>query len=148
MKKILVFIVLIVVLLILIIGWFGWKGYKIKEEGATITTHKAEYLQGENPKIKITNDSREEICFSSCYPYYLEINEGGFESYQYGNCSEVDVVETCIKPSQIKTFEILLERSKTEKGLHRIAIPACIGCALYEEFRQDKWFYSNDFFIK
>lgn len=148
MRKILTLIILIVTLLILVVGLLAWKGYKLKKEGATITTYKMEYLQGENPKVKIENNSKERICSSSCYPYYLENNNGGFKSYKYGSCPKDNVVETCIEPGQIKAFELLLDKTKTEKGIHRIAVPACIGCAIQDNFRQDKFFYSNEFTIK
>lgn len=148
MRKVLILIILIVILIVLIIGGLTWKGYKIKKEETTITTYKTEYLEGENPRVKIENNLREKICFSSCYPYYLESNNGGFKSYKYGNCSRDNVVETCIEPGQIKTFELILDKTKTEKGIHRIAVPACIGCALQDNFREDKFFYSNEFIIK
>ena len=148
MKKLLILIILIVILIILIVGFLVWKSYKIEKEEATIITHKTEYLGGENPRVKIENNSREKICFSSCYPYYLESNNGGFKSYKYGNCQKDNLAETCIEPNQIKVFELVLDKVGIKKGAHRIAVQACIGCALQDNFRQDKFFYSNEFIIK
>ncbi|OGZ17866.1 MAG: hypothetical protein A2Z78_01440 [Candidatus Nealsonbacteria bacterium RBG_13_36_15] len=148
MKKILFLIILIVILFILIIGFLVWKSYKVKKEEMNVTTYQTEYLEGENPKIRVENNSKERICFSSCYPYYLESNNGGFKSYKYGNCSEDDIAEICIEPGQAKAFELILDKIKTEKGVHRIAVPACINCALQKNFKEDKFFYSNEFIIK
>ena len=150
MKRILIAIILILIL-ILLIAVLAWMGYSFKKEATSVITYKTEYSEGENPKIKIMNDSEEKICFSSCYPYYLERSNGAkdeFKSYQYGNCQESDVVKICLEPNEVKAFEILLDDITPEKGLHRIAIPTCIGCALQEKFRQDQWFYSNEFVIK
>lgn len=148
MKKSLILIVLIVLLIILLVGWLSWRGYQLKKEGTTITTYKKEYSIEENPKIKIENNLPKNICFSSCYPYYLERNNGGFKSYRYGSCPEADITEICINPGKIKAFELILDKMRLEKGLHRVAIPACIGCTLLENFRKDKWFYSNEFIVK
>lgn len=148
MKKLLIPIILIVILIIVIIGVLAWTGYKINKEEAIVTTSKAEYLEGENPKVKIENNSKKRICFSSCHPYYLESNDGGFKSYGYGNCPKDDIIETCVESSQVKTFELVLDKAKTKKGVHRIAVPACLGCALQDSFRQDKFFYSNEFIFK
>ena len=148
MRKVLIVIILIAISVILIVGLLAWRGYKIKKEEATITTYKTEYLKGENPKVKITNNLRERICFSSCYPYYLESNNGGFKAYKYGSCPKDNVVETCIKSGQIKAFELILDKVETKKGIYRIAVPACIGCALQENFREDMFFYSNEFIFE
>jgi hypothetical protein len=147
MKKVSILIILVVILLVLIIGWLALRGYQIKK--ATVTTYKTEYSEGENPRIKIENHTGERICFSSCYPYYLEKNNGkGFASYKYDDCQETDIVQTCIEPAQIKAFELLLEDMRLDKGAHRVAVPACVGCVFQEKFRKDEWFYSNEFIIK
>lgn len=129
--------------------FLAWKGYQIsKEKGLSIETYQKEYQKEENPKIKITNNLEKTVCFSSCYPYYLEKDNGYIQSYSYGSCTYPDVTEICMESSEIKAFEILLDKMKLEKGLHRIAISACIGCALQQNFRKDKFFYSNKFIIK
>ena len=149
MKKVVILAVSLIVIAAFSIGWLAWKGYQVKDKGVALLTYKTDYSQGENPKIKIENKSTEKICFSSCYPYYLEKNNGGYKSYQYGNCpQELDQAQDCIEPGQVKAFELLLDEMHTDKGPHRIAIPACVGCVLQEKFRQDKFFYSNEFLIK
>ncbi len=150
MNKLLILIVAIILLVILLFSFLAWKGYQIsKERALSVSTDQKEYQVEENPKVKIKNNSKETVCFSSCYPYYLERNNGSLKSYSYGSCPDPDVAETCIDPRELKTFEILLvDRMKLEKGIHRIAIPACIGCTLQENFRKDKFFYSNEFLIK
>lgn len=145
-KRILIFF-LVTVIMALVAG-FIWFEYQNSKK-AVVKTNKIEYIEGENPKVIIKNKLQDDICFSSCYPYYLERKNGkGYESYKYGNCLNNDVAEKCIDPGQLKAFELLLEGIKFEKGFHRISIPACIGCALEEGFRKDKWFYSNEFLIK
>ena len=149
MNKILILIISVILLIILIFAFLAWKGYQIsKEKALSISTSQNEYQAGENPKIEIKNNLKETVCFSSCYPYYLEGNNGALKPYGYGNCSDPDVAETCIGSGELKTFEIILDRMRVEKGKHRIAIPACIGCTLQENFRKDKSFYSNEFVIK
>ena len=150
MKKIVVLTIFLVFLIIFIIAVFTWKGYLIsKEKELSVLTYEKEYQAGENPKVKITNNSPEKICFSSCYPYYLEKNNGSpLTSYQYGSCPHPDVAEICMEPKEVKSFEILLDNMVIEKGKHRVAIPACIRCVLQENFRKDKFFYSNGFMIK
>jgi len=153
MKKNLIPIILVIIIAILVIGWLGWKWYKSprgqnEQVGLSISTYQKEYNTNENPKIKIENKATEPICFSSCYPYYLEKKDGLIKSYTYGSCPHEDVVENCVNPDQVKAFELILDHMGAEKGLHRIAIPACVGCALNQNFRQDKFFYSNEFVIK
>ena len=42
----------------------------------------------------------------------------------------------------------ILDKMEIEGSTHRVAVPACIGCALKENFRKDKFFYSNKFIIR
>lgn len=67
-KKILIGILVVA---ILAGGFLVWKDYQAQKE-VLISTDKEEYKEGENPKIKIRNNSAEKVCFFSCYPYYLE----------------------------------------------------------------------------
>lgn len=150
MKKFLIFIIAVVLIIILVFVWLFWKGYRNSRKGGelSISTYQAEYSSSDNPKIKIENKSGEPICFSSCYPYYLEKKDGTLQSYQYGDCPRTDVIENCINPEQVKAFELMLDQMEIEKGFHRVAVPACVGCAFQSNFRQDKFFYSNEFIIK
>lgn len=113
-----------------------------------IITDKNEYALGAILRVKVENNSRESICFSSCYPYIFERKDGGWESYRYEDCPKEDLVETCVSPKQIKAFEITISSLLMEKGSHRLAIPTCIGCNFNDMFREDQKLYSNDFIIK
>ena len=109
-------------------------------------TDKEEYQIGGDLKVKIENDSAKSICFSSCYPYYFEKKRIGWKAYPYIECPYSDLAAVCVDPKQVKAFE--LDIPGLEKGDHRLAIPACVGCSLNEAFRKDQWFYSNGFIIK
>lgn len=113
-----------------------------------ISTEKTEYQTGEALRVKIVNDLNKEICFSSCFPYYLEReNEEGWKNYLYNDgCESGDLVERCVNPKEIKAFELVLPTLK--EGTHRLAVPACLGCAIQETFKKDQWFYSNPFIVK
>ncbi|MBZ9571894.1 hypothetical protein KJA15_00945 [Patescibacteria group bacterium] len=140
-KKILV---VLIILIVLIIGWLVWK-YQISGN-VLITTDKTEYEQKETLRVKIKNNFRKNVCFSSCYPYYLERKTEEWKSYLYGDCQKKDLIETCVNPGEVKAFEITL--SPVEAGLHRIAIPICSDCKTGEEFKESRKFYSNEFTIK
>ena len=150
MKKVIFLMISIAIFAsLLLIGWLGWKGYSQKKMMAKVSTYKIDYSQDENPKVKIENLSDEKFCFSTCYPYYLERNqEGKFKSYEYGACPEQEKIDSCIEPGTQKSFELFLNKSEIKKGLHRIAIPACVGCLSGGNFTAEKWFYSNPFNIK
>jgi len=114
-------------------------------EGVEILTDRTEYKIGDPLKVKIENKGDDKLCFSSCYPYYIEKKNGGWKSYNYIACSQDNKVERCIDPKEVKAFELTVP--PIEKGEHRLAIPACVGCQIQEEFESDKWFYSNEFKI-
>jgi len=113
---------------------------------AKVLTDKKVYQQNDILKVKIENKSKKDICFSSCYPYYFEIKNGNWERYQYERCPRENEASKCLDPEKIKAFEINIPH--VGKGIHRLAIPACIGCNVSDKFRNDKWFYSNQFIIK
>lgn len=109
-------------------------------------TEKTEYKMGDTIKVKIENNLKKNICFSSCYPYYLERKNGEWESYRYIECPDSDLIESCVNSGEVKAFEFTMPSVGT--GLHRLVIPACIGCSPGENFREDQKFYSNEFVIK
>jgi len=148
MKKVLILIILTAILIIALTGWLIWKEYQARKAGTSVSTYLEEYQIGENPKIKIENSLSNPICFSSCYPYRLEKNDGGFKSYDYSPCSKEDVAEICLEPGKQKAFELVLDKLKLDTGIYRVALPACVGCTFQEKFREDKRFYSNTFLIK
>jgi hypothetical protein len=110
-------------------------------------TEKKRYSASEELKVEIKNNTENKICFSSCYPYFMQTDEGRWGNYAYPQCEKENVVETCIDPSDLKAFAISLNQMFVKPALHRLAIPACVGCALGEEFRVDKILYSNEFEI-
>lgn len=134
---------LIGIFIILIIGILGflWKGQKIVIEPDNI-----KYDNGGTLKMNIENYFLRKVCFSSCYPYFLEKKDGAWKSYLYQNCNKPDLIEKCIEPGKTKAFEIPLPVVK--KGLHRIAVPLCENCKIGESFKETKRFYSAEFEIK
>lgn len=126
-------------LAIVILGFF-WKQEKI-----VIKTDAAWYENGGVLRAQIWNYSLKNICFSSCYPYYLESKDGDWESYHYQNCPDSNVVEKCLNPRKVKAFKLSLPVVK--EGSHRIAIPMCKNCKIGEEFQETEKFYSNEFVI-
>ncbi|MDP2910366.1 MAG: hypothetical protein Q8N58_01080 [bacterium] len=115
-------------------------------EEVEIITDNGSYNVGDSLKIKIENNLEEEICFSSCYPYYFERKNGNWIDYNYVPCSDGNMSEYCINPKGIKAFELVIPGVK--EGTHRIALSACVGCNFNESFEEDKIFYSNPFIIK
>jgi hypothetical protein len=134
----------IIVLIVVITLLFSFFQKEVK-----IVTEKKEYIRGESLKVKIENRLRENnICYSSCYPYYLERkNEEKWESYFYSKCKDSDLVKDCLAPGQVKAFELILPSLLNEE-IHRLVLPACIGCVVQGAFREDKRFYSNEFIVK
>jgi hypothetical protein len=112
----------------------------------SIFTNRTDYRDGEKLKVTIKNTLNENICFSSCYPYYMEKKNDNWESYDYGICDKENINEVCIEPDEVKAFEIDLVL--VEKGPHRLALPACLGCNVGDYFREIKRFYSNEFIIE
>lgn len=147
--KIKILVIILTAGIILAGGWLIRESRQMAKE-VFIATDKIEYQTEGALRIKIKNNLAENICFSSCYPYYLEKNGslqgGGWQSYSYSKCDEPDIVEKCIELFKTKAFEIIL--TFTEPGLHRIAIPVCVGCQEGEGFREDKRLYSNQFRIQ
>lgn len=113
-----------------------------------VFTEKNDYFQNEELKVEIVNSEREVICFSSCYPYVIQTKKESWDIYPYSKCEHENVAEICISPNQVKAFAISLNEMFLEPATHRLAIPACVGCAIGEQFRVDKIIYSNEFEIK
>ena len=128
------------------IGWL-FSSFNSKEL-IRVFTEKGEYLSSEELKIEIENDTEDTICFSSCYPYLMQEKNGSWNSYNYSECPEENIVEKCIEPKDLKAFAITLGNNFINSAIHRLAIPACIGCAIGDKFRVDKILYSNEFEVK
>jgi len=115
-------------------------------EEVNIITNAVEYKTGDVLKVKIENNLKENICFSSCYPYNIEKKNGEWNSYSYEDCVGSNLNESCIDSRQVKAFEFIIPF--VDAGFHRLGISACIGCNIDEIFKQGQKFYSNDFLIK
>lgn len=137
---------ILAVLILLIISFLVWQFFIKKAFKVLILTDKTQYEQDGTLKIAIKNDSRENICFSSCYPYFLEKKDGEFQPYPYSVCHEPNLNEPCLEPHQSKFFQINFPL--IEVGVHRLAISVCVGCKIKEIFREDKKLYSNEFNVK
>ncbi len=111
-----------------------------------VVTDKTEYDIEEALKVKIENGSARNLCFSSCYPYYFEKKNNGWESYNYSGCLTANLVEKCVAPKDLKAFQLTVPTIK--KGTHRLAIPVCVNCDPKETFKGNNWVYSNEFTIK
>ena len=112
----------------------------------SIATDKTEYDKEGILRLKIKNGSREDVCFSSCYPYLLERKEGTWLGYEYAECTNLNSRDGCVKTKQEKAFELTLP--KVPSGVHRLAIPACVSCHDKDIFEEKNRFYSNEFVIK
>jgi len=132
-------IILIIIVFIVVFSVLRW-------QKLVIITDKKEYQSGENLKLNIKNNLGETICFSSCYPYFLEKKDTTWQIYEYVVCPELNLVEKCMKFGETKGFELSLNGAKN--GLHRISVPVCVGCREGNLFLEDKRFYSNIFEIK
>jgi len=119
-----------------------------KAEIVKAFTEKNDYLESEELKVEIVNNESEAICFSSCYPYVIQAKHNSWDLYPYAQCEKENIAETCIPAGQLKAFAISLNEKFLESAIHRLAIPACVGCAIGEQFRVDKIIYSNEFEIK
>jgi len=117
-------------------------------ESIKALTEKKRYSANEELKVKVENNSEKKVCFSSCYPFLIQTKGDGWNNYNYPNCDKENVAESCIDSKGLKAFGISLSEMYAEPALHRLAIPACIDCAMGEQFRVDKILYSNEFEIK
>lgn len=148
-KILIIFAVVIILILIGLAVWtsfFTEKNTNNNRSGSVeVVTEKKEYSANNPLRLKIKNNSEEAVCFSSCYPYYFEKMNGKWAIYRYEDCLKENVVERCIGPDQVKAFE--LNVPPVEKGEHRLALPACLGCNVSEAFKESEWLYSNDFIV-
>jgi len=148
MKKrdiIIIIVGLVILAFLILISYFLPE--KNNEEGAiTVLTDKEEYSLGENLKVKIANNTKDKLCFSTCYPYYIEKKDNQWITYKYEECPQEDKVDSCIDSEGIKAFELKIPA--VGKGTHRLMIQACVGCQTNQLFTKEKELFSNQFIIK
>lgn len=138
---------MLIVLIILGGIWLKKPGSKSVE----IITDRQEYDNGGSLRLRIRNLLAANVCFSSCYPYYLEWkadadNSGNWDVYSYQSCPYNDQIKECIGPGATKAFGISLPLVK--EGVHRFLIPTCQNCEQGEAFQESGRFYSNEFEVK
>ena len=112
-------------------------------------TDKREYPAGESLEVSVQNNLGKTICFSSCYPYFVQKavgKTGDWQPYKYGKCPNADITTSCIGDKKFKEFRLLLKYA--EIGTNRLMIPVCRGCAAGQEFKQDAAIYSNTFEVR
>ncbi len=146
--KVLSYVFLAFVFIIGIIFYSKFEKSSFSIEKVKVFTERNDYSQADELKVEIENKESKTICFSSCYPYMIQVKNNGWDNYFYSDCGKENIIETCIDPNQLKAFAITLSEMFLEPAMHRLAIPACIGCAIGEQFRVDKIIYSNEFEIK
>lgn len=116
-------------------------------EEVKIITNTVSYKPGDILKLKVVNNLKNRICFSSCYPYYFEKKNGEeWIDYNYQECSNENLAYYCLDSQQAKGYELIIPAIKL--GIHRLGLSACVGCNFEEKFQQNQEFYSNDFEIK
>ncbi|MCX6764276.1 MAG: hypothetical protein NTU58_01035 [Candidatus Nealsonbacteria bacterium] len=145
--KIILWILLLfltIVLFWLVRNWIILKNYEA--QNVAISTDKANYQEEEALRLKIKNESRDTLCFSNFFPYFLERKEDSrWSLYKYVPLQNKDLIVKCMTAGEIKAFETILFGGK---GIHRIAIPFCANCQVGAEFQANKIYHSNEFTIE
>lgn len=139
------YIILFIVLIFSAIFYF-YAINKISEpvdyDELSITTSKQEYNAEEKAVVEIENISDKKACFSSCYPFYVQIQNPEKKFYNYEECPYEDVANICIDPHQKKSFEIDLKgQAMTVPANYRFVISACLTCNLGDAFKRDEFFF-------
>jgi len=121
--------------------------YSLLPQEVLIITDQPVYASGESLRLAIKNVLPKTICFSSCYPYYLETKKGGWSTYEYyESCPHPDIIEICVKPDYAKFYE--LDLPNLDPGLHRILIPAMVSGEIGDIFQAEREYLSNEFIIE
>ncbi|MDD5013445.1 MAG: hypothetical protein PHD93_03600 [Candidatus Pacebacteria bacterium] len=143
-----------IILFLLLIGSFIFYLYALNKstgfidyDELLVKTNKQEYNSGEKAIITIENTSDKKACFSSCYPFYVQIQDQSKKFYQYEECPFEDVANVCIEPNDKKSFQIDLKEQRilSAPDSYRFVISACLSCNLGESFKKEEFFFSNEF---
>ena len=136
-------------MIILIIAVAGFSFWRWENHRLYAYTDMNEYSRKGILQVNIENNLSQTICFSSCYPYYLQEKKNGvWKNLSYGECSYPDLSTFCIGPNSRKGFGIDLFSYPLEASLSRLALPMCMGCKDGDIFFKDGIFYSNQFKLK
>ena len=142
---------LLVIILIIMAGGIFWSiwnyYYHAMPQQVLIITEKPSYISNAELSLAVKCILPNRICFSSCYPYFLERKYNGWVVYDYNNkCEHPDIIESCLEPDYAKFFSILLP--SLDPGVHRMLIPVAINREVGDFFQRDAAYYSNDFVVK
>lgn len=111
----------------------------------TAKTDKFSYSAGEPVEVTLNNREKNDFCFSSCYPFYIESKENNaWKKIGYSQCLQKNIAENCLAKRSKKAFEFFLS-DLLPKGEYRLAIPLCDSCKVKDSFLEEKWVYSNKF---
>ncbi len=134
-------------LVLVVSGGIFWFIGLNEKKSLVVVTDKNGYVSSGELKLKVENSMGKEICFSSCYPYSIQDKGDGWGNYAYTGCDKEDTISTCVGSKGVKAFAISLGNFSLGYDYYRLAIPACIGCAVGDKFRADETFYSNEFLV-
>ena len=145
-KKIIILPVVIIILAIIL--WVGLDIYYSNQ--VSVLVDKAEYLKTDALTVTLENNTKKDVCVSSCKPYAIEKKNGSWVDYQvFSGCPSQTTNETCLKAGESKRFKIDLSMfAAITSGSHRLKIPLCVGCEIGQPFPEKSSFYSNTFIIK
>ena len=135
-------------LVLLLIGAiaFLW-GRRATRSDVSVELSKDIYKRGEEMQLTVGNNSFKKICFSTCFPYYLQYKEENWNTYNYPSCSEKNLNMPCVSPGESKTFSFSLNKKLREK-IHRLAIPINRGGEKGSKFEEDQKVHSEIFDVK
>lgn len=140
--------ILAALVLILVAGAGFLLGRKSGQSVISVDLAQQNYEKGEQVELTIRNNTSEQICFSSCFPYYLQRRKNDkWVTYDYPSCSDEDLSTSCISPSQVKKFRLTLEKY-VRANSHRFAIPIFKGGEKGEKFEETERIYSEPFEVK
>lgn len=138
-KKIVVGIIVLAILCLLVL--------LAKPRKIEAITENTQYDKGSDLNVVVQNNFGQTLCFSSCYPYFLQKKtDDDWTKYDYGECQNTDTAAFCISSHKFKKFQLPLENVET--GMHRLMIPICTTCQEGQPFHQDQVIYSNEFIVR
>ncbi len=139
--------VLIGILLLAVIAVAAFLRFSLPAGSVQAFADRSVYELDDILEVFVQNDFGREVCFSSCYPYLMEMQaqDGGWGEYVYGDCGWDDQAADCVPSHGAKKFRIFLADASV--GVHRLKLPLCFDCA-GESFKPEQAIYSNIFNIQ
>ncbi|MFA6375793.1 MAG: hypothetical protein WCX69_00120 [Candidatus Paceibacterota bacterium] len=134
-----------IIIAALAIGIVTISYFNIFGKPVSVATDKNDYKVGDSLEVVIKNNLDKPICFSSCYPYLMELKKSGnWVAYSYPECLHGQAL-SCVQPAAEKKFQLTLDEA--EIGTTRMKIQVCVDCQ-GQNFLPDFTFYSNNFEIQ